>query len=304
MQTMFENRQLRSCLWIINILQRYGKMTLSEIRSCWQDDEAISQGNDLPRRTFFNYRATIQDVFGILIDCDKSTNTYYINVSADQTLGNWLISSFNIGQLVMDSEAVRERILLDPPPSGMPHFNTIVESFRRNCCLMIMYQKFSGEEPYECHLQPYCLKIHQQRWYLLAVKNHGTRPATFALDRIQSVKLLPDDHFLPEEGFSPHSYYEQSFGVWAMEGEAPVIRLRAYGNERNYLRTLPLHASQREETVTEFYSDFRIQCFPTRDLLLHLLSHGQGIEVLGPAEFREQVADELSKMMMRYHNFG
>lgn len=300
MKAMFENRQLRSCLWIIHILQKYGKLSFRDIQQYWLSDQEISAGVNLPARTFFNYRLTIQDVFGIVIECEKPTNTYYINVEGDKTLSSWLISSFNVGQLVMDSQEVKDRILLEAPPHGMTHFNTIVESFRRHCSLMLKYQKFNGAEPYVCHLKPYCLKLHQQRWYLLAIRDDGTRPITFALDRIQQVELLRDEPFEPEKDFSPQQYYQECFGVWLGEGEAPVITLRVYDGERNYLRTLPLHSSQREVTITEHYSDFQIHCFPTRDLLLHLLSHGKGLEVISPEDFRREVAAEVRALSERY----
>lgn len=300
MKAMFENRQLRSCLWIIHILQKYGKLSLKEIQQYWLDDQDISAGVVLPSRTFFNYRLTIQDVFGIVIECDKPTNTYYINIEGDRALSDWLISSFNVGQLVMDSQEVKERILLEAPPHGMTHFNTIVESFRRHCALKVLYQKFDGAEPYECHLKPYCLKLYQQRWYVLALKDNGEHPITFALDRIRQVDLLPDEPFAPEKDFSSNLYYRDSFGVWVGEGEAPLIILRAHGGERNYLRTLPIHASQKEVYETADYSDFQIRCFPTRDLLLHLLSHGKGLEVVAPADFRKVVAEEVQAMAERY----
>lgn len=300
MDTLIENRKLRGCLWIVNMLQKYGRLKLSELSQYWLEDTDISRGVMLGRRTFFNYRLAIQDMLGIVIECDKPTNTYYIKMQDDNALSNWLVSSFNVGQLVTDRQEVRNRILLDAPPSGMEHFSTIVESFRRNCCLRVTYQKFDGMEPYDCHLQPYCLRIHQHRLYLLAVKNHGTHPVTFALDRMKQVELLRDDAFAPADGFSAQEYYRNSYGIWTQEGEVPELRLRAYGNERNYLRTLPLHASQREVMATADYSDFVLTCYPTRDLLLHLLSHGQGLEVLAPDSLRQEMAQEVRSMMERY----
>lgn len=221
-------------------------------------------------------------------------------MSENEQISSWLISSFNVGRLVMDSQEVKNRIVLADPPSGMLYFNTVVEAFRRNCCLMVTYQKFDDSEPYECHLQPYCLKLYEQRWYLLAVKDHGNHPLTFALDRMRRLELLPADLFMLSEDFCPQKYYQECFGVWTCEGDAPVIRVRAYGKERGYIRTLPLHASQHEVAVTDDYSDFEIRCHPTRDLLLHLLAHGRGLEVLEPADFRQAVAEEARECARRY----
>lgn len=300
MKAQIENRRLRSCLWLVSLLQRHRELTYAEINAYWCADADISGGSDLPRRTFTDYCHVIEDTLGMLIECNRRGNTYSIGATSDGTLSQWLISSFSVSQLVRESEEVRDRIILGLPPSGMGYFNTIVEAFRNNCCIRITYQKFDGVEPYDCHLQPYCLKIHQQRWYLLAIKDHGTRPVTFALDRMKHVELLHDEIFMVEDGFSAQEYYKGSFGVWTQEGEAPEVLLRAYGSERNYLRTLPLHASQREVKTAADYSDFVLKCFPTRDLLLHLLSHGQGLEVLSPDSLRRDMAHEVRLMMERY----
>lgn len=300
MKTLFENRQLRSCLWLVHTLQTNGHLTLAQIGEFWLQDKDISGGVALPRRTFYNYRNTIQDLFGIVIECQSSNNTYYIDVSANDAMSDWIISSFNVGQLVSDSEEVKNRILLDAVPRGMMHFTAVVEAFRRNCCLEMVYQKFDGAEPYTCHLQPYCLKLYQHRWYLLAVKDHGGRLLTFALDRVLRLAPLHDDPFLVDSSFSPSDYYKDSFGIWVGEGEAPEILIRAYGSERNYIRTLPLHASQRETLTTESYSEFSLKCHPTRDLMLHLLSHGRGLEVVAPVQFRQEMAEEIARMAEHY----
>ena len=300
METMIESRKMRSCMWIVNILQKHGRLTLAQLREFWQDDVDISRGMPLPRRTFFDYRNAIQDMLGIVVDCDKPTNTYYLNEGVGRDLSKWLISSFNVSQLVRENEEVRDRILLESPPSGMEHFQSIVEALRRQCCMLVTYQKFDDSDPYECHLQPYCLKLHQQRWYLLAVKDHGTRAVTFALDRIKHIDLMHSEKSPLPDGFTAQDYYGNCYGVWTGEGEVPAVRLRAYGNECKYLRSLPLHPSQREVLTCDAYADFELHCYTTRELLLHLLSHGSGLEVLEPKDFREAVEKEVREMMGKY----
>lgn len=300
MRAQIENRRLRSCLWIVALLQKHLRLTFAEINQYWQQDEDISGGLSLPRRTFTDYQHVIQDTLGVIIECDKRTNTYNIALQDDGGLSEWLISSFSVGQLVQESQAVRDRILLGNAPQGMQYFNLIVESIRRGCCLEAGYKKFEDAEPYHCHLRPYCLKYYGERWYLLAIKDDGAHPITLALDRMTEMRLLSEDLWQPEETFSPAQHYANSFGIWGAEGEPPVIRLRVYGRERNYLRTQPLHHSQKERVIDDETSDFTLRCHPTRDLLLHLLSHGRGIEVIEPRQLREEMVEELRGMADHY----
>ena len=78
------------------------------------------------------------------------------------------------------------------------------------------------------------------------------------------------------------------------------VVLRAYNKTPNYLRTLPLHPSQREIGSTEHYADFSFDIRPTADFLGQLLSHGDGIEVLEPLELREKMRQIIAESLKRY----
>lgn len=310
-----ENRKLRICLWLVTLLQKHQGLTYDELNHYWQQDEAISDGRSLPKRTFLDYRGAIQDTLGIVVECDRRTNRYSITLQADGGLSEWLISSFSVGLLVEESQAVRDRILLAPSPQGMEHWSLLVESFRRQCCVELWYQKFQDDEP-QCHrLQPYCLKSYGGRWYLLAAHHEVPTAAdgahlqllTYALDRITQLRLLSHDAFVPDADFSPQAYFANSFGVWASADEPPLIRLRVTGRERHYLRTQPLHASQREvplrpcdDGYAPHTSHFLLRCHATRDLMLALLSHGRDLEVLEPASLRRELAEEVRAMAEHY----
>ena len=67
-----------------------------------------------------------------------------------------------------------------------------------------------------------------------------------------------------------------------------------------YLRTLPLHASQRELASTEEYADFEYNLRPTFDFKQELLAQGDEVEVLEPAEFRKEMKDIVLQMVKRY----
>ena len=46
-------------VWLIDTLQRYGRLTRGEIDGLWQRSE-YSDGKPMARRTFMNYRQAIQ----------------------------------------------------------------------------------------------------------------------------------------------------------------------------------------------------------------------------------------------------
>ena len=82
----------------------------------------------------------------------------------------------------------------------------------------------------------------------------------------------------------------------------PLVRVvvRAHRWTPDYLRTLPLHHSQRELASGPGYADFGYDIRPTADFLGQLLSDGDGIEVLEPVELREKMRQMLADSLKRY----
>ena len=64
-------------VWIVNTLQR-GRMKLRDLNERWVDDK-VDEGNPLPRSSFNKFRATILDMFGLIIECDKQRRYYISN---------------------------------------------------------------------------------------------------------------------------------------------------------------------------------------------------------------------------------
>ena len=78
------------------------------------------------------------------------------------------------------------------------------------------------------------------------------------------------------------------------------VVVRAHKWMPNYLRTLPLHDSQRELESTPDYTDFSYDIRPTSDFLGELLRHSDGIEVLQPLDLREKMRQMIAEMLKRY----
>ena len=299
-----QNQKLRTCLWLVNTLRQHRQLTFDQIGQRWQSDTGISGGCTLPRSTFNDYRGYILDLFHIDIVCDRRTCRYSLESGPNPDLTDWLLSSFSITNLASQTQQVHDRIILEAPPRGMQHFDSVVAAFSSGCCLEGTYHKFGGET-YTCHLRPYALKPYQSRWYLLAQKDEEPQIKCFGLDRFEQLRLLPDEPFTVPDGFDPHTYFSECIGVYH-DDTLPVadVRICAHGKARHYLRLTPLHPSQREERIDDDTSHFVFRCQITPDLTLAILHHGQLVHVVSPASLRDAVHDELRAMIERYQGHG
>ena len=284
--------------WLLATLKRYKRMTFEEINERWVADE-VAEGNPLSRTTFNRHRDAIFNMFRVIIECGKGSNVYHIandGVLADGSIEQWLMSTLTVNMALSDSATVKDRILLEDVPAGEEYLPTIIEAIKLNRRIRIGYQRFGGEA-YEKTVEPYTLKLFRQRWYILVFTGHHI--ATYALDRMLSLEMTEETFEMPAD-FSPQGYFAEYFGVLTDETPMAHIVLRAYGKMANYLRTLPLHQSQRELTGTDGYTDFSLDLRPTADFIGELFSHDKGLEVLEPADLRQRISRLISEMGSLY----
>lgn len=64
-------------VWLVGTISRAGRITLREINERWLRTE-MSGGVEFSRTTFRRHRAEVEEMFGIIIDCDGE-NRYYID---------------------------------------------------------------------------------------------------------------------------------------------------------------------------------------------------------------------------------
>ena len=286
-------------IWIVNMLRQYKRLSLEQLNELWVKDKVIG-GETLNRKSFIRHKDAIVNMFGIIIDCDLEHGyKYFISnpeVINDDTIEGWMLSTLTVSTILSDSASLRNRILLENVPAGEEYLQTIILALKTNRRLKISYQRF-GHESYETTLSPYALKLFHQRWYILAYT--GKYLAIYALDRMLSVEISDETFEMPKD-FSPEDFFAEYYGITTDDTPMAHVVIRAYGNVPNYLRTLPLHASQREIEHTDDYTVFSYDIRPSVDFVLALMSYTDGLEVLEPTELRQKMCNILQASLEKY----
>ena len=148
-------------------------------------------------------------------------------------------------------------------------------------------------------LQPYCLKLFKQRWYLLGLSDGYSEPRIYALDRIKMLKSTGASFSLPK-GFDARDYFRKFFGVVVDSREAETVELRVDPNQAKYFRSLPLHPTQEERELEDGWYMFSYRLVPTFDFTRELLSKGELIEVVSPLWLRKEIAQEMRRAISMY----
>ena len=289
-------RIFQQYIWIVNTLRKQ-RLTLKELSDKWVDHE-VADGNPLPRSSFNKYRDGILDMFGLVIDCD-STHHYYISnpdeIDEDQTM-QWMLSTLTTGLTLRESSAIKDSIILENVPAGYEFLPVILQAIRQQRTISMGYQKF-GFDPYTKPVDPYAVKLFHQRWYLLA--DNYERMAIYSLDRMLSATLT-EQHFERPADFAPEEHFAEYFGVMTDGTPMEHVVVRAYGKMANFLRTLPLHSSQRELESGDGYTDFSLDIRPSVDFISDLQSKIDSLDVLEPQSLKEKVRNILAAALSRH----
>ena len=289
-------------IWLVNTIYQAGKISFAQINEKWLRTE-MSGGVEIARTTFNRHKDAIEDIFGIIIDCDKKDGfKYYIankSVLREDTIQNWMLSSLTVHSAVQEGVSLQERILLEDIPSGYKFLQPILEAMKSNHCISFTYQKYNDAETKTYPVaEPYCLKLYKQRWYLLTKIKQQFR--TFSLDRIISLDVLAES-FLLDKDFDAEAYFHDYFGVFRDEKLKPQrVVIRASKDERPYLRDLPLHHSQEEIKITTDYSDFSYFLSPSDDFIGEILRKKDRLYVISPKDLRDKILHTVKEMGKNY----
>lgn len=292
----------------MNTIHKAGEdgITFAEINEKWLDTD-MSEGVELARSTFNRHKDAIEDIFGLYIDCNRQNGyKYYIGNSEvlnEDSVQNWMLSTLTVNNIIGEAMSLQDRILLQPALVEGDYLKMVIEAMKKSVKLAIDYKKYGDEEPRHLTFEPYCIKLFKQRWYILGHFHRNAiadRPevdyfGVFSFDRILNMSLT-DDKFQMDPSFNAQAYFEECFGVLVNDDTvAQRIVIRVFGDERFYVRDLPIHKSQREIGQGEDYTDFELFMRPTIDLSTHFVSRSFLIKVLEP----QWLADEIHHMHMQ-----
>ena len=291
-------------IWVVKTIHRAGRITLKELNEKWRANVDLSRGEDLPRQTFDRWKSGILDLFGILIDCEQRGGYHYYIANpkelSEGKLRTWLLNTYGTAETLSSNLSIHDRILTENIPSSQDHLSTVLEAMKSNNMLHITFKAFTMKEPKRFLVEPYCVKMSAQRWYMLARNTEHKNLRLYSLDRIEAVEISNTRFVLPDD-FNAKDYFAEFFGI-VLDESVPLqtIILRTDKYHQNYMRTLPLHPTQREIFACDDYADFELKLRPTYDFYMKLMSFGNMIKVLEPKNLQEEICKWLENTIEMY----
>lgn len=293
---------LNRYIWIVDTIKRYGRISRKELDNRWANCPYSNGESRIPRRTFYNYRQAIEELFSVTILCDPVTYEYFIEEepgSAGEQITNWLLNASATSNVLQGSREIASRIMLEDVPSAREHLAGMMDAVRDCRAVTFDYHPYSRVNPNRgVEIEPWFLRIYRQIWYVTGRETASGKDKTYALDRISNL-TIQGRKFSPPKDISPKSYFKDAYGIMVDRGEARQVVLRVDPRQAKYLRALPLHPSQQEE-VNDGYSRFTFRLCLTADFVAEIISMGNQVTVEAPRELQAMVVTRLRETLANY----
>ena len=250
-------------------------------------------------RTFERDKKDITALFGIVIQYNRKDKTYAIDEEEieDQSVTR-MIDAFSIHHALQEGNKLSPSVFLEKRKSlGTEHIYGIIHAIQNLCLLQFTHQKHWEDFSTQREVKPIAIKESQQRWYLVALDKKNETVKTFGLDRISNLKIT-DTKFKPV-AYNVETEFQHAFGVETYEAAKKVI-LEFSKQQGNYIKTFPLHKSQRIVKETEDTVIIEIFIHTTNDIKMELLKYGSNVKVIAPISLQNDIKNRISEMSNLY----
>ena len=183
---------------------------------------------------------------------------------------------------------------------GLDYLPMLYKIIIKESTLNIEYQSFKEEKPKQLKIHPYYLKQFNKRWFLFGLNNSDKLLYNLPLDRIKGIKL-DSTKFKKNTIANFKDYFEDIIGVSFQANSKPVkITLQLDKEIAPYIMTKPLHGSQKKLESNANGLIIQIEVIPNHELKQLLLSYGDGLVVISPKTYRNELKNTIEKMKKRY----
>src|SRR6185437_3933430 len=236
------------------------------------------------KRTLQRDIREIRNTFGIDIEYSKKSKGYFISQNEIENMNfQRMIEAFDMfNSLNLAQDLVPFIHLEKRRPQGTENLYGLLHAIKNKLQIKFSYQKFWEDEITQRIAYPYALKEFKNRWYIMAKDNKDGNIKSFALDRLANLDITRSTFEFPKT-YNIEDSYRYCFGIISPNDEEPQEIILSFNPfQGKYIKTLPLHETQRVLIDTEDELQISVKLCVTHDLIMELLSFGGSMKVLKP----------------------
>jgi predicted DNA-binding transcriptional regulator YafY len=189
----------------------------------------------------------------------------------------------------------------DPNEPFSRSFSAVARGWAEGRVVEISYDPGTGQEK-RTRVHPYFLEPDAalRSVYLIGFDEPAKAMRTYKVERIRSATLTTDRYEIPDD-FDPDAWLANSWGIWSSDSTPTArVRLRFDRSIAHRVREAVWHRSQELTELADGGVELAVTVAGTVEIRPWILSWGDGVEVLEPAELREAVAASVHAAAARY----
>lgn len=187
----------------------------------------------------------------------------------------------------------------DHTETGSPLVKPLLVAIQKSAVVSFNHENLQTETFTNRRVEPYYLKEHKRRWYLLGYDHSSMDFRLFGLDRVTN--LVETKELFQPQNFDAQEYFMNTFGVYVdSEQPAELIELVVTGLSGKLMNKVPVHPTQ--ELVKREGETFWFTLFvrPTSELRTHILSLGRHAKVVSPESLANDIKHQLEHTLDHY----
>jgi len=289
-------------LLIIKKLRSSQRANFKEISDyIFQQSELIDAPIQLNIRTFQRDVVEIRSIFGIDIRCDRSSTQYYISDDFQEGFIVRILEAIDIFTTLTQLNNISSQVLFEKRCSiGSQYIYDLLQAIKKKRIVTLSHQKYYEVTSTVRDVEPYALKEFKNRWYLFAKDLDDSRLKTFGLDRVNGV-FTTEKVFISNKLPDPTQYFQDCFGIIRpTDGEPKEVILSTDPEQAKYLKSFPLHESQRIIKDDDSECVIKLRIYITYDFVQELLSLGDTIKVIAPESLQKELLNYATNMVKMY----
>ncbi len=295
---MAKKQYIHRHLLIINRLKAKPATFLEIQGYLMKQQEILEEDFEISKRTFQRDLKEILSIYEIEIQYNKKEGWYEILDDDMEKPFERIIEAVETINAISLSNAVSNKLLLEKKrASGSEHLHGLLHAIENKLVIQFEHQSYWKEGSTKRTVEPIAIKEAQHRWYLICFDVAKNEIRNFGLDRIFNLEITLNK-FLPKM-INVNQLYENAFGIETYEPAEKVI-LKFDESQAVYLKSLPIHHSQK--ILEETPNAFKIELFvhPTFDFVIEILKYGELVEVLEPLKLRETIKWRIERANQMY----
>jgi predicted DNA-binding transcriptional regulator YafY len=287
---------------IINKLRRGCRATFDEIQD-YLDLESDIRGEDLSisKRTFIRDMAAIGEIYGIYIKYDYSARNYFIEDDFSEDFQNRRMEALDVFNALKIKERQQNAIFLDNRQNaGTEHLYGLLHAINKRLQVSYNYQTFHYENAVERTVKPLAIKEFRYRWYLFAQNAQGEKVKCYGLDRMSNLQISNTKFDMPVD-FNLSEQLKYCFGIISPNAAEPSEVILSFEPlQGQYIKSLPLHHTQKILLDNKKELRISLKIFITYDFVMEILSYGSCVKAIQPQELIDELKGNYKKAQRKY----